>query len=128
MYQRKLFLPVLIITILFTFVLVTGCDCDDNKEIKVEILAEGGSVKGANGIFFDEDDQLYIASVIGKSISVMNPDKGDIIHRLGPDQGIEGPDDLAFGPDGSLYWTSFLIGEVGRLMPDGNVQTQFVPG
>jgi sugar lactone lactonase YvrE len=59
----------------------------------------------------------------------MNPRSGKIIDRLGTDRGVEGPDDLAFGPDGSIYWTSILTGEVGRLTPAGELSTQFVaPG
>lgn len=35
----------------------------------------------------------------------MDPETGEILDRLGPDVGVEGPDDLIFGPDGSLYRT-----------------------
>jgi hypothetical protein len=46
----------------------------------------------------------------------------------GPD-GVLGPDDVTFGPDGSMYWTDILVGEVGRRAPDGTVTKQFVaPG
>jgi sugar lactone lactonase YvrE len=65
------------------------------------------------------EDRLHIASVFGREIAVMDPETGKIIDRLGTDLGVEGPDDLAFGPDGSVYWTSILTGEVGRLSPDG---------
>jgi sugar lactone lactonase YvrE len=49
----------------------------------------------------------------------MDPETGEILDRLGPEVGVESPDDLTFGPDGSLYWTALLTGEVGRLSPDG---------
>ena len=52
----------------------------------------------------------------------MNPETGEIEERLGPAEGIRGPDDLAFGPDGSLYWTDILIGDVGRRYPDGTTR------
>ena len=89
----------------------------------------GAAIHGANGIMFDDHDQLHIASVAGREILVMEPNTGKLIARLGPELGVEGPDDLAFGPDGSLYWTSILTGVVGRLTPDGVFSSQFVaPG
>jgi sugar lactone lactonase YvrE len=91
-----------------------------------KVLVQGAPIHGANGIMFDGNDQLYIASVVGREIVVMDPRSGRILKRLGTDVGVEGPDDLAFGPDGSLYWTSLMTGEVGRLSPDGTVKTQFV--
>ena len=78
---------------------------------------------------FDSKDQLHISSIVGRVIVVMDLEAGEILDRLGPDVGVEGPDDLIFGPDGSLYWTSFLTGEVGRLSPNGVCTSQFVaPG
>ena len=78
---------------------------------------------------FDSDDKLHIASVVGREIVVMDPETGEILSRLGTDLGVEGPDDLTFGPDGSLYWTSIMTGEVGRLSPDGVKTGQMVvPG
>jgi len=56
----------------------------------------------------------------------MDPESGEILDRLGPDVGVESPDDLTFGPDGSLYWTATLTGEVGRLSPDGTKTGQSV--
>ncbi len=42
---------------------------------------------------------------------------------------MDSPDDVAVGPDGSVYWTDLLLGEVGRLAPNGAVTKQFVaPG
>jgi len=89
-------------------------------------LVQGAPIHGANGIMFDDNDQLYIASVVGREIVVMDPKSGRIFQRLGTDIGVDVPDDLAFGPDGSLYWTSILTGEVGRLSPEGTVTKQFV--
>jgi len=78
---------------------------------------------------FDAQDRLYIASVVGRELVIMEPRSGRIIDRLGPDDGVETPDDLTFGPDGSVYWTSLLTGVVGRRTPAGQVTTQFVaPG
>jgi sugar lactone lactonase YvrE len=92
-----------------------------------KVLVQGSPIHGANGIMFDDNDMLYIASVIHwGEIVIMDPKSGTIVDRLGPDQGVLNPDDLAFGPDGSLYWTSIMAGEVCRLTPDGVLSKQFV--
>ena len=94
-----------------------------------KVLVRGAPIHGANGIIFDRADRLFIASVWGGEIVVMDPRTGKIIKRLGSEVGVQGPDDMAFGPDGSLYWTDLLTGEVGRLSPDGKTTKQFVaPG
>lgn len=100
-----------------------------DSKVVMRVIAKGAALHGANGINFGPDGNLYIASVPGREVVVMNPLNGRIIKRLGPDQGVEGPDDLVFGPDGSLYWTEILIGNVGRMTPEGVVTKQFVaPG
>lgn len=92
-------------------------------------IGTGAALFGANGLDIGPDGNLYVASVIGVEIAVMNKENGEISQRLGQDMQIKGPDDLVFGPDGSLYWTNILTGEVGRKAPDGTVTTQFVaPG
>ena len=96
---------------------------------EARVIVKGAPIHGANGIMFDAEDNLYIASVVGREIVVINPRNGKIINRLGPDVGVECPDDLVFGPDGSLYWTELLTGFVGRMSPEGVVTKQFVaPG
>lgn len=96
---------------------------------ETRVIAKGAPIHGANGIMFDAEDNLYIASVVGREIVVINPRNGKIINRLGPEVGVECPDDLVFGPDGSLYWTELLTGFVGRMSPEGVVTKQFVaPG
>jgi sugar lactone lactonase YvrE len=87
------------------------------------VLARGAALHGANGMMFDRHDRLHIASVTGREIVAMDPQSGAVLDRLGPDRGVEGPDDLTFGPDGALYWTSFFTGAVARRAPDGTVST-----
>jgi sugar lactone lactonase YvrE len=94
-----------------------------------KVLVKGSPIHGANGVAFDSRDRLHIASVGGNEIVVMDPATGKILDRLGPEKGVYGPDDVAIGPAGSLYWTSLLEGHVGRLAPDGTTETQLVaPG
>ena len=95
----------------------------------VRTIVEGAALRGAQGIIFDDRDVLYVANLDGRQIVVMDPETGEILNTFGPEIGVDVPDDLIFGPDGSLYWTSFFFGEVGRLKPDGTVTKQFVaPG
>ena len=85
----------------------------------VPVLERGAPIHGANGLGFGPDGNLYIASVWGNEIVVMDPNFGTVLDRIGPERGVQTPDDLIFGPDGSLYWTAINTGEVGRLFPDG---------
>jgi len=92
-----------------------------------EVLAQGSQLHAANGIFFDGQDRLYIACGFGPEIAVMDAETGEILDQITTE--VDSPDDLTFGPDGSLYWTDILTGEVGRRTPDGVVTKQFVaPG
>ena len=97
-----------------------------NKELvqNWKVLVKGSPIHGANGLAFDSHDRLHIASVLGREIVVMDPRTGKILDRLGPALGVETPDDVTFGPLGSVYqddvfWTALFTGEVGRLSPGG---------
>ncbi|MGB5319558.1 hypothetical protein [Eudoraea sp.] len=106
-------------------------ETEEVKEINYVLteLATGAALNGANGLDIGVDGNLYIGSVIGLEIVVMNKDNGTIINRIGREMGVNGADDVVFGPDGSLYWTDILIGEVGKMTPEGVVTKQFVaPG
>lgn len=128
-------------------VLFTGCGDDDQNQARssastttaaetttstnvaedaLEVLVHGAALHGANGITADAEGRLFIASAWGREIAVMDPDTGKILNRYGPEDGVQIPDDVAFGPDGSLYWTDLLAGEVGRRQPDGTVTKQHI--
>ncbi len=93
------------------------------------LIAEGAPFHGANGLAFDGLDQLHVASVLGNEIALVDPATGEMISTVGAFHRIEGPDDVAFGPDGSLYWTSFSTGEIGRVSPRGERTGQYIrPG
>lgn len=102
---------------------------DDSSGEAKATLIQGTFFNGTNGLYFDKEDRLHVASVVSRLIGVVDTDTGTILDTLSQAEGIEGPDDLIFGPDGSLYHTSILTGEVGRLQPDGTTSKQFVsPG
>ena len=94
----------------------------------VSVLAQGGPLHGTNGILFGPDGNLYIASVVSSAILAIDPESGEIVSRWGADDGVNGPDDLAFGADGSVYWTDIAVGEVGRRTPDGVTSIVGAPG
>ena len=63
---------------------VSGClEPSDIENISVNVLVNGSLIHGANGILFNGGDTLFIASVFGREILVMDPDTGQIINRLG---------------------------------------------
>ena len=114
---------------LLAFTLTACIDLEDNDssnsnssstQYEKSTFITGADIHSANGIYFNAEDQLFIASGIGSEIVTMNPENGEIIQRMGVEDGIEEPDDLTFGPDGSLYWTGVLTGDVGKISPDGN--------
>ncbi len=88
-----------------------------NKSI-VKTLVKGANINAANGIDVGPDGNLYVASVSGQNITVINKTSGKIIERItgNPGNGVESPDDVVWNPDGTaIYWTDLIIGEVGRM-------------
>jgi len=108
-----------------------GCDGstpDASPDMAAPILARGAIISGANGMHFGPDGMLYVASVIGSEIVVLDPETGTVIRRIR--DGVNSPDDIAFSSDGSFYWTSILSGEVAGIGPDGSLVTaaRLTPG
>jgi sugar lactone lactonase YvrE len=93
-------------------------------------IGRSSVLNGPNGVYVSPvDGNLYAASVIGSEITVHDPQTGKVLDRIGAERGVQGPDDLVIAPDGTLYWTELLAGNVGMLKPDGTWRTQFVaPG
>ncbi|MFN3214499.1 MAG: hypothetical protein ACE37M_15450 [Henriciella sp.] len=103
---------------------------DPAPEAVLETLATGANISGANGIHFGPDGLLYVTSVIGSDLTVLDPETGEKVKRFTAEDGVFGPDDVAFAPDGSYYWTSILTGEVAGFTPDGEkvVAARIPPG
>ncbi len=81
-----------------------------------QILVPGSHFHGVHGLAFDRDDQLYAGSVVGQSIYKVEIFSGEVEVNVAPPKGMA--DDIAFGPDGSMAWTSYLTGQVfGRTKP-----------
>ncbi len=79
-------------------------------------IGRSSVLNGPNGLDVDAvDGNVYVASVIGDEITVHNPRNGAILDRIGPERGVHGPDDIVIAPDGIIYWTEILAGNVGML-------------
>ncbi len=98
------------------------------SEATVEVLVRGSHFRGTNGIHFGPDGLLYVASVVTPALAAIDPESGEIKTQWGAAEGAKGPDDLAFGPDGSVYWTDITFGDVVRRAPDGATKVIASPG
>ena len=87
---------------------------------KVEVLVPGSAFHGVHGIRMSPRGELFAGSVAGQSLYSVNPKTGQWRQVIGPPQGMA--DDLAFGPDGSLYWTAISQGIVYVQRPGGQPQ------
>lgn len=108
----------------------TAAEAPADNSPKLEVIATGANIAGANGIHFGPDGLLYVASVIGSDLTVIDPETGEEIRRFTAADGVFGPDDVAFASDGSFYWTSILTGEVAGFNSAGEkvVAAQLPPG
>lgn len=89
----------------------------DHRE---RVVVEGAPlVGGSNGMFFDADNNLYVAQVWGRSISKLDPETGRIVEKLGPADSVFLPDDVTVGADGTLFWTDPGVGTVFARRPGG---------
>lgn len=87
----------------------------------VAVLAAGAEVRAANGLFFDGQDQLWVASV-GSGIFVLDPDSGETLEHYPAD--VASADDLTIAPDGTVYFTDIVAGQVGIIDPDGTLREE----
>lgn len=101
---------------------------DPPGTLAAKVILEGAPIHGANGLAVDHDGRLLVASVWGREIVALDPTTGKVLQRIGVDDGIpvDGPDDVAVAPDGSICWTDLLSGMVRCLRTDGGVDEQFV--
>ena len=110
----------------------TGGDATAEKEAErapaVSQIGASASFRGINGIHFGPNGDLWLASVVTPAVARIDPESGEILENLGLGDGPKSPDDLAFGPDGSVYWTDISNGEVAMRSPDGNTRIVATPG
>lgn len=85
----------------------------------VQYLVGGSDFLSIHGSTFDKDDNYYAGSVMGQSIHKIDVTTGESEVFVGPPEGMA--DDLEFGPDGTLVWTSILAGKVHARRPNGEI-------
>ena len=130
--RRKLIVAAVLTVVLFVAIATMAATAparaakavDDDYVMK--ILVRGAPLHEANGIWADGHNRLYVGTVGGVEIAVLDARTGHVIDRLTRAEGFGCADDVTMGPDGSLYWTDIFEGEVGRLAPDGTISRQVV--
>ena len=111
--------------------LLSGCGAPEPAEPQawtVRMLAQGSPVHATNGMYFGPDGRLYVVSASSAMVTAIDKESGEILERWGPELGVQGPDDITFGPDGSAFWTEFSFGDVARRTPDGTISVIASPG
>ncbi len=86
---------------------------------KIQILVPGSYFHGIHGLTFDSQDNLYAGSVVGAAIYHVDTNTGEVEEFIGPPNGMA--DDLVFGPDGRIYYTSYLQGKLQSKGADGKI-------
>ncbi len=110
------------------------------KQYYLNTLPKGNEIspfQGIQGIRFDKDDNLWVASAIGNSLSIVDTTNGKVKKvygygetSYGTFQGVHGPDDMVF-KEGWIYYSSITTGQVERLnLKTGEVElvAKNIPG
>lgn len=80
-------------------------------------VADQTAPKSTFGLAF-HDNKLWIADFYGGQVLAADPASGEVLTRYEGDDGVSDEiDDVAIGPDGSVYWTGFNDGAIGRMSP-----------
>ncbi|MGB1202116.1 MAG: hypothetical protein ACPG75_01030, partial [Alloalcanivorax venustensis] len=76
---------------------------------------------GVHGLGIDPRGRLLAGSVVGQSLSLVDRESGAVRPFVGPPVGMA--DDVAFGPDGEVAWTAYLVGELRIRNAAGEIRT-----
>jgi len=76
-----------------------------------QLVPDAALPGGSWGMDFGPDDHLWVGHIGSRTIHELNADSGKVLATYGPEDGFEGSDDLAVGPDGAVYYTAILTGE-----------------
>ena len=87
------------------------------KEYNQQFIVPGSWFHGVHGLAFNKDDQLFVGSVVGQTLYRVQVDSGEVDRVI--DAPIGMADDIAFAEDGTMAWTSFLLGKVHVRRPNG---------
>ncbi|KFA89779.1 gluconolaconase [Archangium violaceum] len=87
---------------------------------KQEVVVAASPFQGVHGLALDGKGHLLASNLLGQTVHSIDLSNGAVSTVVGPPQG--GADDVALGPDGSIYWTGFFSGQLMRRTPDGKVR------
>ena len=95
------------------------------SKTRPETLVKASEFRGINGIAWGSDKLIWMGSVWTGTFVAVDPETGKIEHRVDV---AKGPDDLAFHPDGRLFWNDIAFGEIGCRKPDGETSIAAIIG
>lgn len=90
------------------------------KSYRQETVVAGSCFQGVHGLAVDGKGNLLASNLLGQSVHAVNLSTGAVSTLVGPPLG--GADDVALGPDGSIYWTGYFSGQLMRRTPDGKTR------
>ncbi|QDE67969.1 gluconolaconase [Myxococcus xanthus] len=90
------------------------------KSYRQEVVVAGSHFQGVHGLAVDGKGNLLASNLLGQSVHAVNLSTGVVSTLVGPPLG--GADDVALGPDGSIYWTGYFSGQLMRRTPDGKTR------
>lgn len=105
---------------LFSILLCAWCTAATSAEYIVEPFISGYGFHGIHGIAFDAEDRIYVGSVVGQAIYRVDPVTGESMVWEAPPLGMA--DDIEIGPDGTMYWTSYLLGKLHARKGNGPIR------
>lgn len=85
-----------------------------------EVVVTGSPFQGVHGLAVDGKGHLLASNLLGQSVHSIDLSTGAVSTLVGPPLG--GADDVTVGPDGSVYWTGYLSGQLMRRTPDGKTR------
>ncbi|MDY7232820.1 SMP-30/gluconolactonase/LRE family protein [Hyalangium rubrum] len=85
-----------------------------------EVVVAGSPFQGVHGLALDGKGHLLASNLLGQSVHSIDLSTGAVSTLVGPPLG--GADDVALGPDGSIYWTGYFSGRLMRRTPDGKTR------
>jgi sugar lactone lactonase YvrE len=107
--------------LLMAVTLAAGCGKTTAPSYRLEaVLPPGSPFHGVHGLRFDQDGNLYAASVIGQSLFTVNLATGQVATLIGPPEGMA--DDIAIAADGTFVWTAIEDGILYARAPNGPVR------
>ncbi|ATB28473.1 SMP-30/gluconolactonase/LRE family protein [Melittangium boletus] len=90
------------------------------KAYRQEEVVAGSPFQGVHGLALDGKGHLLAGNLMGQTVHSVDLSSGKVSTLVGPPLG--GADDVAVGPDGSIYWTGYFTGQLMRRTPDGKTR------